>query len=50
MPIHVSVTEAKARFSELLAHVERGERIVITRRGRPVAMLIPYESGSERKA
>jgi len=32
---------AEARLSELLDRVERGEQIVITRRGRPVARLVP---------
>ena len=35
----VSVAEAKARFSEILGHVEEGDEVVITRRGRPVARL-----------
>jgi antitoxin (DNA-binding transcriptional repressor) of toxin-antitoxin stability system len=33
----VSVAEAKAHLSELLDRVERGEEVVITRRGKPVA-------------
>jgi prevent-host-death family protein len=33
--------EAKNKFSELLDRVERGERVVITRRGKPVAELVP---------
>ena len=37
----VGITEAKARFSELLHMVERGESISITRHGRPVAQLVP---------
>ena len=36
-----TVAEAKARLSELLARVENGEELVITRRGRPVAQLSP---------
>jgi prevent-host-death family protein len=35
----VSLTEAKAHLSELVARVDAGETIVITRRGRPVAQL-----------
>lgn len=31
-----SVAEARARFSELIAAVEAGETVVITRRGEPV--------------
>jgi prevent-host-death family protein len=33
--------EAKTHFSELLERAEHGEEIVITRRGKPVARLIP---------
>jgi prevent-host-death family protein len=36
--------DAKNRFSELLAKAEGGEEIVITRRGRPVARLVPLEA------
>jgi prevent-host-death family protein len=36
--------DAKKKFSELLAMAERGEEIVITRRGRPVARLVPLEA------
>jgi prevent-host-death family protein len=37
----VSVAEAKDRLPELIRAVEAGERIVITRHGRPVAQLAP---------
>ena len=33
----VSLAEAKAHLSELLDRVERGEEVVITRRGKPAA-------------
>lgn len=36
----VPVYEAKNRFSELLAAVEQGETVSITRRGAPVARLV----------
>lgn len=36
----VAVFEAKNRFSELLAAVEQGDQVTITRRGIPVARLI----------
>jgi prevent-host-death family protein len=41
----VGVAEAKAHLSELLDRVERGEEVVITRRGRTVAKV----SGVARK-
>lgn len=37
----VRASEAKARLAELLRAAERGETVAITRRGRPVAHLIP---------
>jgi prevent-host-death family protein len=37
----VSVTEAKARWSQILNDVERGETIMITRHGRHSATLKP---------
>ncbi len=36
----VPVYEAKTRLSELLAAVELGEEVTITRRGRPVARIV----------
>jgi prevent-host-death family protein len=41
--------EAKNKFSELLDRVERGERVVITRRGKPVAELIPAVATEVRR-
>ena len=40
---HIQAAAAKARFSELLDDVERGETVVITRHGKPIAKLIPDE-------
>ena len=37
----VAVVEARRQFSELLASVEAGEEVIITRRGRTVARLVP---------
>jgi len=38
---NVTVVEAKSRFSALLAEVEAGEEIAVTRHGRVVARLVP---------
>ena len=44
----IGAFEAKNKLSALLDQVERGEEVVITRRGRPVAKLVsirtPYHS------
>ncbi|MBW8726148.1 MAG: type II toxin-antitoxin system prevent-host-death family antitoxin [Inquilinus limosus] len=37
----VSVVEAKSRFSSLLAEVEAGEEVAVTRHGKVVARLVP---------
>lgn len=36
-----SLAEAKARLSELIHKVEAGETVEITRRGKPVAKVVP---------
>jgi prevent-host-death family protein len=41
MTREVGAYEAKTRLPELLREVERGERITITVRGKPVAELTP---------
>jgi prevent-host-death family protein len=43
---HVGSYEAKTHLPELLDHVERGETVVITRRGRPAARLVPFHAGT----
>jgi prevent-host-death family protein len=37
----VQIVEAKAKFSALIAAVEAGEEIAITRHGRVVARIVP---------
>ena len=43
----VAVADAKARLSDLLAQVEAGEEVVITRRGQRVARLSQVEKPKE---
>lgn len=40
--------EAKTHFSELLEAVLHGQSILITRRGQPVAMLVPPEKKQQQ--
>jgi prevent-host-death family protein len=42
----VGAFEAKTQLSHLLDQVERGETIVITRDGKPVARLVPVTGSS----
>ncbi len=41
--------EAKTRLAELLAAAEAGETITITRRGKPVARLVPASDRRENR-
>ena len=46
--MQASVHEAKTNLSRLLAAVERGERVIITRHGVPAAELIPARPAKVR--
>jgi prevent-host-death family protein len=39
--LQVTVAEAKSQLSSLLDAVEAGQAVVITRRGKPIAELVP---------
>ena len=45
----IGAFDAKNRFGTLLDWVEHGEEIVITRRGKPVARLVPPAAGFDRE-
>jgi prevent-host-death family protein len=46
----IGAFEAKTHLSELLERVEQGAVVTITRRGRPVARLVPIETGTQDRA
>ncbi|MBU2785569.1 MAG: type II toxin-antitoxin system Phd/YefM family antitoxin [Acidithiobacillus ferriphilus] len=39
--VSIALAEAKAHLSQVLDRVEAGEELVITRRGKPVARVVP---------
>lgn len=41
--MELSIREAKARFAEAAAAAARGERVVITKHGRPFIELVPAQ-------
>jgi prevent-host-death family protein len=45
----VNVHEAKTHLSKLLVRVEAGERIVIARAGKPVAVLSRVDTTTQRR-
>jgi prevent-host-death family protein len=48
----IGAFEAKTHLSSLLERVEKGERFIITRHGRPIAQLVPveHEDAARRRA
>ena len=45
----VGAFEAKTHFSSLLDEVEKGEQVTITKHGRPVAKIIPFNGSTKEK-
>ena len=45
----VNVHRAKPQLSRLLAQAEAGEKVVIARRGEPVARFVPCRSAGKRQ-
>jgi prevent-host-death family protein len=45
----VSAREANQRFSKLLTEVARGQEVMITRHGKPVARLVPVQDAAAAK-
>ena len=43
----IGAFEAKTHFSQILEKAEHGEDFIITRRGKPVAKIIPFEREKE---
>ncbi len=41
--VEVNIHEAKTQLSRLLAKVEQGEEVIISRAGKPIARLVPVQ-------
>ncbi len=44
----VNVREAREQLPDLLDRVEHGEEVIVVRRGKPVARLVPVEHMAKR--
>ncbi len=44
---HVTAREANQNFSKVLSAVEGGEEVVISKRGKPIAVMSPYKPASD---
>jgi len=40
--LHANIYEAKTNLSKLIAQVEAGEEVILSRSGKPVARIIPW--------
>ena len=47
--IEVGAFEAKTHLSSLLEQISRGEEVLIRRRGKPIAKLVPVEQAERQK-
>jgi antitoxin (DNA-binding transcriptional repressor) of toxin-antitoxin stability system len=48
--MEIAIAQAKAKLTQLVAAAERGERVVITRHGKPVAQLTrPAQAEAPRR-
>lgn len=47
--MEIGAFEAKNKLSSLLERAERGEETIITRRGKPVAKLVPIQQTRDQK-
>jgi prevent-host-death family protein len=48
--MQISVTDAKGQLTELVRRSEKGEEVVLTRHGQPVARLVPVKPVLDRAA
>lgn len=47
--VYANIYEAKAQLSKLIAQVEAGEEIVLSRAGKPVARIVPWSAPVQAK-
>jgi prevent-host-death family protein len=43
----IQASEAKAKWSELLTDIERGETVIVMRQGKPIARILPEEDAKK---
>lgn len=50
MAVSVNVTDLKNQATRIVRHVEKGSEYVVTKRGRPVAMILPISLDEDELA
>ncbi|MCW2240713.1 type II toxin-antitoxin system Phd/YefM family antitoxin [Azospirillum canadense] len=48
MPCTVSAADANRQFSAILGQATQGQTVIITKRGQPVAQLVPYDQAPKK--
>ena len=46
--MHVTVTDAKGRLTDLVRRAQAGEEVVLTRHGQPAARLVPIKAALDQ--
>ena len=41
--MHIAVSDAKAKLTDLVRRAEAGDEVILTRHGRPAAKIVPVE-------
>lgn len=49
MSLTYNLSEAKAKFSEVVNRVEDGDEIIVTRMGKPVARIVAYQAEASKQ-
>jgi prevent-host-death family protein len=44
-----NISEAKAELSALIAMVQKGDEVILSKSGKPVAKIIPYSGASQNR-
>jgi prevent-host-death family protein len=44
-----NISEAKAELSALIALVQQGDEVILAKSGKPVAKIVPYGGGTQRR-
>jgi prevent-host-death family protein len=47
---NINIHDGKTNLSDLLSRVERGEEIIISNQGIPIAKLVPFHPSSNRRS
>lgn len=47
--VYANIYEAKTQLSKLIAQVEAGEEVVLSRSGKPVARIVPWSAPAQAR-